>query len=364
MTVITHTPTPTSRPTFTAPRRRLDFELDADHEAHEPPEARGTRRDQVRLLVSDGDATPVERRFDQLGELLVPGDLLVVNTSATIAAALDDRLPDGEPVVVHLSGDLPGGVTLVEVRTPAAGTTTPRRLPEPVDVELLAGGRIHLLAPFGDSARLWLARPDLGAPVLEYTARHGRPIRYRHVPRDWPLSAYQTVFGYEPGSAEMPSASRPFTNALVTDLVRRGVQLAPLCLHTGVSSLEGDEAPYPERYRVPATTAAIVNATRAAGRRVVAGGTTVVRALATVTAADGQVHPGEGWTELVVTGEQALPSLDGLLTRWHEPESTNLMMLEAFADHAVLDDAYRTAIGRGFRWHEFGDSHLILRGAR
>jgi S-adenosylmethionine:tRNA ribosyltransferase-isomerase len=341
--------------------RWLDFTLDPANEAHEPPEARGLARDRGRLLVSDGEAHPVNARFFELGSFLREGDLLVVNTSATIPAALDGRLPDGEPIVVHLSGALPGDVSLVEARQPKDGSTAPLHLPDATDVELLSGGHVRLLVPFADSQRLWVAKLELDAPALEYASAHGRPIRYRHVPHDWPIEAYQTVFAREPGSAEMPSASRPFTTAVVTDLVARGVQIAPLLLHTGVSSLEGGEAPYPERYRVPASTAAVANATAAAGGRVVAAGTTVVRALATVTDERGVVHPGAGWTDVVVTPDQPVPSVNGLLTGWHEPESTHLMMLEANASRPVLDAAYRQALDAGYLWHEFGDSHLILR---
>jgi S-adenosylmethionine:tRNA ribosyltransferase-isomerase len=339
----------------------LDFTLDATHEAHEPPEASALRRDDVRLLVSPGPATPIDASFHELGAFLTAGDLLVVNTSATIPAALDGLLPTGEPIVVHLSGALPGDVWLVEPRAARDGTTAPLRLTHPIDIPLLAGGTIHLLTPFADSQRLWLARPELTQPVVEYAVAHGRPIRYRHVPAEWPLRDYQTVFAREPGSAEMPSASRPFTTDVVTDLVTRGVLITPLLLHTGVSSLEGGERPYPERYRVPASTAATINATRARGGRVIAAGTTVVRALATVTDERGVAHPGEGWTDVVVTPDQPVSAADGLLTGWHEPESSHLMMLEAFAPHTVLAEAYRAALERGYLWHEFGDSHLILR---
>ena len=351
--------------TTTTPTRRLDFVLDPAHEAHEPPEATGRRRDHGRLLVSHGARPPVDTRFDALGEFLDPGDLVAVNTSATVPAALDGRLPDGEPVAVHLSGELPGAVWLVEVRRPSEGSTQPRRVDESPDttigVDLLGGGRVNLLAPFADSARLWVATLDLPAPVGRYLAHHGHAIRYRHVPRAWPIETYQTVFADEPGSAEMPSASRPFTEELVTRLVTRGIHFVPLLLHTGVSSLEGGERPYPERYRVPRDTAAMINAVRAGGGHVVAAGTTVVRALATVTDDHGVVHPGAGWTDVVVTGDTPMTAVDGLLTGWHEPESTHLWMLEAFADRAVLADAYARALELGYRWHEFGDSHLILR---
>src|SRR5262245_46088230 len=278
-------------------------------------------------MVSHDDAEPIDATFRDLGSFLAPGDLLVVNTSATIPAAFDGRLPSGEPVVLHLSGSLPGGLWLAEVRRPHQGATLPYRLDTPTEIALLAGGVAHLLALFAGSARLWLSTVDVGGDVIAYASAQGRPIRYRHVQRDWPLEAYTTVFAREAGSSEMPSASRPFTDALVSDLVTRGVLISPLLLHTGVSSLEGSEQPYPERYRVQRATAAIVNAVRGSGGRVVAVGTTVVRALATVTDERGTVHPGEGWTDVVVTPDTPVPSVDGLVTGWHEPESSHLLML-------------------------------------
>ena len=158
----------------------------------------------------------------------------------------------------------------------------------------------------------------------------------------------------------MPSASRPFTAELVVELARRGVTVVPILLHTGVSSLEAHELPYPERYRVTDATAAHVNAVHRAGGRVIAAGTTVVRALETVADAHGVVHPGAGWTELVVTPERGVRAVDGLLTGWHEPEATHLLMLEAIAGRPALERAYAEAHRAGYLWHEFGDSHLLL----
>jgi S-adenosylmethionine:tRNA ribosyltransferase-isomerase len=123
-----------------------------------------------------------------------------------------------------------------------------------------------------------------------------------------------------------------------------------------VSSQERGERPYPERYRVPRATAERVNA----ARRVIAVGTTVVRALETVADEDGTVHAGEGWTSLVVTPERGVRAVDGLITGWHEPDASHLLMLEAIAGRELLGRSYAAAVSHGYRWHEFGDSHLIL----
>ena len=340
--------------------------LDPEHEAHVPPEVRGAGRDDVRLLVSDGPELVVHTRFTDLPAYLRAGDAIVVNNSATIAAAVAAVLPDGTPVRVHFSTELPGGFWLVEARRPDGASTAP--FAEDLtgtDVALVGAdgagsGHVTMLDRFGGSTRLWLAAVHVEPDVLVYLARHGEPIRYRHAPGPWPLDAYQQIFATEPGSAEMPSASRPFTADVVVDLVRRGVTIVPILLHAGVSSLEAHEAPYPERYRVPAATAAHVNAVHAGGGRVVAIGTTAVRAIETVVDERGIVHPGGGWTDLVVTPERGVRAVDGLLTGWHEPEASHLLMLEAVAGRPALERAYREARMHGYLWHEFGDSHLLL----
>jgi S-adenosylmethionine:tRNA ribosyltransferase-isomerase len=340
----------------------LDFVLPHELEATQPPEISGHGRDDVRLLVSVGTEPPVDTWFYELPEVLDPRDLLVVNTSATMAAALDATDDAGHAIEVHLSTELPSGLWLVELRRPAAVASQPD-FSDHTGARLDLGDGITLvvLTRYRDSRRLWLATIDVRREALvELLARRGRPIRYRHVPSDWPLEAYQSVFSVDPGSAEMPSASRPFTADLVTTLVTRGVQLAPLTLHTGVSSQEGGERPYPEWFRVPAETAARVNATRAAGGRVVAIGTTVVRALESAVDEDGRVVERSGWTDVVITPERGVRVVDGLLTGWHEPEASHLLMLEAIAGRPALELAYGAAVELGYRWHEFGDTHLIL----
>jgi len=352
-----------STSSLAADRLGLDFGLDDDHLAHEPPELRGLGRDGVRLMVSAGHAQPLHARFRDLPSFLAPGDLVVVNDSATVPAAIDAERDDGTVLVMHASTQLPGGVWMVEPRTPIAGGATEPLADEmaPGPLHLAGGSVLHLLGHAPGSQRLWLATADDLPAAL---ARHGRPIRYRYVPQDHPLAAYQTIFAREPGSAEMPSAGRPFTQHVVAGLRARGIGMASLTLHTGVSSLEGHEQPYPERFLVSRATATTINTARAAGGRVIAVGTTVVRALESAVDPEGIVHAAAGWTDLVVTPDRQVRAVDGMVTGWHEPEGTHLQMLEAVADRDLLTDAYRSAWAGGYLWHEFGDSHLLLPYAR
>jgi len=340
----------------------LHFDLPPHLEATQPPELTLGRRDAVRLMVSRGEETPVHAHADALAEFLDPGTLVVINTSATVPAAVDAGTSDGEFVVVHFSTELPTGLWLVELRRPVDGAPT---LPHGGDfgasvLKLPGSATVHVLGRMPGSVRLWVAALDLGESVPDYLGRWGHPIRYRYVPATWPIDAYRNAYATEPGSAEMPSAGRPVTAEVIASLVARGIGVTPLVLHTGVASLEGHELPYPERYRVPVETAQRVNTAHVAGHGVIAVGTTVVRALETVTDDDGVTHPGEGWTDLLVTPDRGVRAVDGLLTGWHEPEATHLQLLEAVAGRRPLELAYPEALRSGYLWHEFGDSHLLL----
>ncbi len=351
--------------------------------ATEPPEARGLRRDEVRLLVSDIAHDSIEHaRFHDLPRWLSAGDVLVVNTSGTLNAALPATTESGAPFELHLSTLLPGGFWTVEIRKLEGGASVPYlEALAGATFFLPAGGQVTLLAPYPlvtslrSGSRLWMAALQFPERVPAYLERYGAPIRYGYVKRSWPGSMYQTAFATEPGSAEMPSAGRPFTPELVTRLVARGIQIAPVLLHTGVSSLESHEPPYEEYYRVSRDTADRVNTARRAGRRVIAVGTTVVRALETVTDERGDTAPGEGWTTLVITPDRPIRSAGGLITGFHESGSTHLTLLERVATPATgngavaapgdsgrahLSRAYAEAQQAGYLWHEFGDSHLIL----
>jgi S-adenosylmethionine:tRNA ribosyltransferase-isomerase len=325
----------------------LDFTLPDALVAHEPPEARGLTRDGVRLLVA-GPSGLSHHRFRDLPEVLRAGDVLVVNTSATLPAAVPTTRPGR---AVHFSTERPDGSWLVELRRPDG----PDQDGRPGQRYGLRGGATLTLREPYSRGRLWVAAVDV-PDVPAYLRRHGEPIRYGYVPRRWPLAAYQTVFATHPGSAEMPSAGRPFTDRLVTRLVAAGVLVVPLLLHTGVASAEADERPYDEWFCVPAATARAVAQARAGGGRVVAVGTTVVRALETTGGA-----AGEGWTDLVVTPARGVAVVDGLLTGFHEPRASHLDMLAAVAGTDLVRRAYAEALAAGYLWHEFGDVNLLLR---
>jgi S-adenosylmethionine:tRNA ribosyltransferase-isomerase len=341
----------------------LAFDLPHALEATEPPEARGVQRDAVKLLVAQADAEIAHARFSDLPELLAPGDLVVVNVSATLPAAVAGRRRDGRPVRVHFATrapELDERWRVVELRTPDGSHPARGRAGETI---VLGSGQaeLELVAPYASGSRLLLARLDADTVVEELLDREGEPIRYGYVADRWPLEAYQNVYAIAPGSAEMPSAGRPFTERLITSLVARGVTVAPIILHTGVSSPERHETPFPELYEVPEPTARQVAIARESGGRVIAVGTTVVRALETVAAPDGSVAPGAGWTGLVIDRERGVRAVDGMITGWHEPRASHLQMLAALAGEGLLERSYRAALEHGYLWHEFGDSHLILR---
>ena len=341
----------------------VDFVLPAELAAQEPPEARGLARDEVKLMVSrvaTGDI--INTCFFHLPDYLAEGDVLVVNNSATINAAFN-----AGDLTLHLSTPLSDTRWVVELRRNANKGTTPF-LDGDIGqfVSLPGGATAYLVEPYqhyprgGGGVRLWVAELHVPGDVLTWSNRFGAPIRYDYVPRAWPLSYYQTLFASEPGSAEMPSAGRAFTRDIVARLKNKGVVITPITLHTGVSSLETGEAPYPERFRVSADTARVVNNAHSSGARIVAVGTTVVRALESVASYDGSVHQGEGWTDLVITPERGVRAVDGILTGLHAPDASHLSMLEAFANGDYLSKTYGNALDEHYLWHEFGDLHLIL----
>ena len=338
-------------PTFTVPR---------EAEATAPPEWKGLARDEVRLMAVRAGGI-ASARFQDLPELLEPGDLVVVNTSATLPARLEARRADGVPVPLHVSTTLDDGSWVVEVRRP--DNSGPDLGVEPGAVLAAPGGvRVTMLSGFPDGrhSRLWRAHTDPATATVAYLRAHGRPVVYGYLNGTFPLADYQNVYATEPGSAEMVSAGRPFTERLLVRLMTRGIPVVPLSLHTGVSSPELHEPPCPERFDVPEVTARLVTDTRRSGHRVVAVGTTVTRALETATGADGVTRPTAGWTDLVLGPDRPARVVSGLITGLHAPEASHLLLLEAVAGGAMVDAAYRQAVAERYLWHEFGDSMLFL----
>ena len=327
------------------------FDLPVAGEATTPPEARGLARDEVRMLVAAPDLL-VHRRVLDLPEVLHPGDLLVVNTSATLPAAVGP---------VHVSTQLDDGDWVVELRRP--GNDGPERTTNGAILHLPGGLDLEVRGPHpAGQRRLWRATPHPETDRTTYLTEHGRPITYAYVDGEWPLASRQNVYATVPGSAEMPSAGRPLSERVLVALMSRGVAVAPVVLHTGVSSQESHEPPQQEQYVVPEVTSRLVNGTREAGRRVVAVGTTVVRALETVADREGRVHPAAGWTALVLGPRRPARVVDGLLTGLHEAEASHIDLLRAVAGDRLVDRAYDvvTRGPRQYLWHEFGDTMLFL----
>jgi S-adenosylmethionine:tRNA ribosyltransferase-isomerase len=343
------------------------FVLPPDLQAREPPERRGIARDHVRLMVTDRRTGRVEHtRFDRLGDYLRAGDLLVFNSSRTLPALLDGQVPEGGPTVeVRLAEHLPDDSWLALLLC-RAGAPFACGLREGLRIDFGRGLTATVHGRDRRIPRLWRVRfSHTGGELIDLLYRLGRPIRYEYVSRPWGLDYYQTVYAREPGSAEMPSAGRAFTWRLLFGLQRRGVEAAHIVLHTGLSSYLDDEldALHPaseEEYLVSATAAEKINRARAAGRRVIAMGTTVVRALESAAGKDRRVRAGHGYTRLHITAGHALRAVDGLLTGLHEPEASHLDLLASFLPAEQVRAAYEEAVRLGYLWHEFGDLNLIV----
>jgi S-adenosylmethionine:tRNA ribosyltransferase-isomerase len=302
------------------------------------------------LISAGGDV--VHARFRDLASLLGRNDVIVMNDSATVPAALSAWREDGSERELHLSTRLPADLFVVEITHGGIEPFERLRLP--------GEGRVQIFTRYRDSTRLWIARLWLPAALHTYLTRYGRPIRYRHLVGDWPLARFQNVFASRPGSAEMPSAGRPFTRTLLANLKNYGIETVFITLHAGVSSPERSEPPYEEWYNVPVETAEIVRRTQRRGGRIIAVGTTAVRALESSLDERGRIVASRGWTDLVISPERGLQVVSGLLTGFHEPASSHLAMLEAIAGRDNVRRAYSTALAGGYLWHEFGDSHLLF----
>lgn len=351
MPVLTHIPT-------------TRFREPDDTTAPAPAEARGVARDEVRLMVADGHDI-IHAHFRDLPDHLAPGDLVVINNSATVAGQIDGLRRGLGPVIVHAATPLDDGTWVIELRT-APDASAP--ILDAVTGERVEVGRLVLTllepyphphsSPTGVGNRLWRVLVD--GDLLDTMSRRGRAIAYGYLDRRYPLADYQSVFSTVPGSAEMPSAGRPFTDSVITRLIAGGVGVAPITLHTGVSSQDAGEAPQAERFAVPETTARLVNATRATGGRIVAVGTTVTRALESAVTPGGRMEAAHGWTERVISPDEPARVVDGLITGWHNPQASHLLLVESIAGAELTQAAYDAAMAHGYLWHEFGDSALLF----
>lgn len=350
---------------------RFAFDLPSELEAHEPPESRGSSREDVRLLVTDAAHGARHARFHALPDILAPGDLLVLNDSKTYPAALTAVRQSGESIALHFAHREPSTDEDVGRTAPISAfgglvlAGSPGGVPAADErVTLPGGGRARFLGLHRGSRRMWITRLQLPLPYFEYFARYGRPIAYSHVTKALPMAAFQTTFARALGSSEMPSAGRPFTARMIDRLVARGVEIAMVTLHAGVSSAERDELPLEEWREVPLDCVVAVRRALRRGSRVVAVGTTVVRALESSLDRHGRIVASRGWTALHITPDRPMRVVSGLVSGLHEPTSTHLAILESIAGCDHIEHAYHAALANRYLWHEFGDSHLILPGRR
>lgn len=339
----------------------IQFDLPQHLACPKPTEERNIARDEVRLLVTTNSGQIEHSTFNHLPSLLQKDDVLVVNTSATIPSALPILLPEGRQGKLHLSTRLNNKKWLVEI----TGNKTVRWYggEEGVIFQLPSGGNVRLEQRFYKNSQwldLWIADFNINRSMQSYLFANALPIQYDKLDRQYPLSYYQTFFSFHRGSSEMPSAGRGFTAGLITRLLKKGVTFAPIILHTGVSSLEENETPYPEYTEIDPVTTSIINTAKSEGRHIIAVGTTAIRAIETAVNNEGIVTSFRGNTELFIDENYTMKVVDGLLTGFHEPRASHLNMLQSVGGFEHINRAYKEAINAGYYWHQFGDLHLIL----
>ncbi len=340
----------------------------ADFDYALPPEliaqAPLPERDASRLLVLDRATSAVSHRaFRDLPHLVRPGDLVVLNESRVIPARLAARRPGGGAAEVLLVAREADGAWRALVR-PGARIRSGARL-------LLADGdAIEVVASLeGGERRVRLLGAD-GKDDDGVIGRHGRvplPPYIAREPDELDRERYQTVYAREPGSVAAPTAGLHFTPAILSGLETRGVKLARLVLHVGPGTFRPVRAEDPaqhhlgsEAYEVPVALADAVAAMRAAGGALWAVGTTVARTLETRARDDRTVEPGAGWTSLFIRPGHTFRVVDHLLTNFHLPRSTLLMLVSAFAGRERVLQAYREAIEQRYRFYSYGDAMLIV----
>jgi S-adenosylmethionine:tRNA ribosyltransferase-isomerase len=341
-----------------------------------PAPATRSDRDQTRLLVIDPEQRTSEAtRITELPRFLREGDLVVLNDAATLPASLQARDELARAIEVRLLGPARG--SLFSAVLFGAGDYRTRTEDRPAPPLLEVGARLR----FGSRLQAQVeSRSQLSARLVELRFNLedqalwielyacGKPIQYAYQAEPIALWSVQTVYAARPWAAEMPSAGRPLSFNTLLALKRGGVQLATLTHATGLSST-GDPAidqalPLPERYDIPDETVRAVTRARSAGRRVIAVGTSVVRALESAAiSGKGRVNVGEAVSRLRIDARFRPQIVAGLLSGVHSPEESHYDLLSAFANTAILDASHARAIELGFLSHEFGDACLILPGS-
>jgi len=332
------------------------FILPQELHAAVPPERRGIRRDHVRMMAIDRiTGKTVHDSFNHLADYLKPGDMIVLNNSRTIPAALRATI-SGEPSCREIEVRL--ARCLSETSWEALVISTEVKVGDCLlfSDELTAVVTERKL----DSPLVVLCFSVSGAALFQHFYSVGEPIRYEYIEKPWDLHYYQNVYGNVPGSVEMVSAGRAFSWEMLFDLQKRGIQLSYLQLHTGLSYLDDNHhfipEDNPERYDISKETFASIIEAKTSGGRVLAVGTTVVRALESAVATG--IH--SGWTSLYIDSSFPLKIVDGIITGFHETEASHLDMLTAFISPEKLFQAYGEAVREKYLWHEFGDINLLL----
>jgi S-adenosylmethionine:tRNA ribosyltransferase-isomerase len=331
-------------------------------------------RESARLLVIDASRRAFrDARITDLPEILQPGDLLVLNDAATIPASLRAWTEEGSSIEIRLLRQARDSAWLA-VLLGEGDWRTPTELRDPPasvsagDCLQIAGDFVAQIVETSDvSDRLVTlqfnrSEADMWAGIYAY----GRPIQYSYLKHDLPLWSVQTAYASRPWAVEMPSAGYPLTWSILLELKRRGVELASLTHAAGLSSAGhqelDDRFPMPEFFEIPERTADAVEKARRHNRRVIAVGTTVVRALeGCASAIDGRVAAGRGETDLVIDRSFRPAVVSGLLTGVHDTTQSHFRLLHAFSDETTLRRAWRYASDTDYLGHEFGDSCLVLR---
>ncbi len=344
------------------------YHLPKNLECSIPTEIRGINRDEVRLMISNISTDNVQHdTFKNIVDYLNEDDVLVVNTSGTIKAAIPAKNKNNTFLQIHLSTQLKNKKWVAELREISENNTQRYFGGQPNEIiELIHGGSIRLIQPYysnsnqEDHLQLWTIELIIEEEVSHYLEKFAQNIQYFNIKKNYPNSFYQTIFAKEFGSAEMPSAGRAFTQNVLDQLEKKGVEIIPILLHTGVASLEMNEKPYEEYFEISKKSATAINNARKKGKNIIAVGTTVIRAIETLTSSQKITSSGKGWTNIFITPERGVNGIDGLITGFHEPKASHLFMLEAITKRKHLEITYHEAVHHKYLWHEFGDLHLIL----